>query len=137
MLTRCIAGVQAIQSALTKLPKGSEALKEAYDEAIQRIKGQLPEEFELAKNVLSWITYAQRALTTEELSHALAVEAEESELDEDNIPDVADMVSVCAGLVTVDEESNIIRLVLPPAPGTLAIAREAVANADLIARPPN
>jgi hypothetical protein len=26
---------------------------------------------------------------------------------------------------------------LPPAPGTLAIAREAVANADLIARPPN
>jgi hypothetical protein len=94
-----------------KLPKGSEALKEAYNEAIQRIKGQLPEEFELAKNVLSWITYAQRPLTTKELSHALAVEAGESELDEDNIPDVADMVSVCAGLVTVDEESNIIRLV--------------------------
>ena len=27
------------------------------------------------------------------------------------IPDVEDMVSVCAGLVTVDQESNIIRLV--------------------------
>lgn len=102
---------KAVQSALAKLPKGSEALKEAYDEAIQRIKGQLPEEFELAKNVLSWITCAQRALTTEELSYALAVEADELELDEDNIPDIEDMVSVCAGLVTVDEESNIVRLV--------------------------
>jgi ankyrin repeat protein len=102
---------KAIQSTLTKLPKGSEALKEAYSEAIKRIKGQLPEEFELAKKVLSWITYAQRPLTTEELSQALAVEADESELDEDNIPDVEDMISVCAGLVTIDQESNIIRLV--------------------------
>jgi ankyrin repeat protein len=32
-------------------------------------------------------------------------------LDEDNIPQVDDIVSFCAGLVTVDEESNIIRLV--------------------------
>jgi hypothetical protein len=32
-------------------------------------------------------------------------------LDEDNIPDVEDIVSVCAGLVTVDEKSDIIRLV--------------------------
>jgi hypothetical protein len=51
---------------------------------VKRIKGQLPEEFELAKKVLSWITYAQRPLTTEELSQALASEADESELDEDN-----------------------------------------------------
>ncbi|KAF1962050.1 ankyrin [Byssothecium circinans] len=39
------------------------------------------------------------------------VELDEEELDEDNIPDVEEIVSVCAGLVTVDEESNIIRLV--------------------------
>jgi hypothetical protein len=39
------------------------------------------------------------------------VEAGESELDEDNLPQIEDMVSVCAGLVTVDEESGIIRLV--------------------------
>jgi len=61
--------------------------------------------------VLSWITYAQRALTTEELCHALAVEQGDEELDCDNIPDIEDIVSVCAGLVIVDEESNIIRLV--------------------------
>ena len=32
-------------------------------------------------------------------------------LDEENLPEIEDMVSVCAGLVTIDEESNIIRLV--------------------------
>ena len=50
-------------------------------------------------------------MTIGELCHALAVEPGESELDPDKIPDVEDMVSVCAGLVTVDDESNIIRLV--------------------------
>ena len=48
---------------------------------------------------------------TEEIRHALAVELDESELDPGNLPDLEDIVSVCAGLVTVDEESHIIRLV--------------------------
>jgi hypothetical protein len=34
-----------------------------------------------------------------------------SELDEENLPEIEDMVSVCAGLVTVYEESNIVRLI--------------------------
>ncbi|OBT50512.1 hypothetical protein VE04_09283 [Pseudogymnoascus sp. 24MN13] len=102
---------KAVRATLKKLPRGSTALNEAYDEAIERIESQLPEESELAKTVLSWITYAVRQLTTKELSHALAVEAGESELDEDNIPDIEDVISVCAGLVTVDEESDVIRLV--------------------------
>jgi hypothetical protein len=41
----------------------------------------------------------------------LAVELKDEELDQDSIPDVEDIISVCAGLVTVDEESNIIQLV--------------------------
>ena len=39
------------------------------------------------------------------------MEIGESQIDEDNLLQVEDMVSVCAGLVTVDEESKIIRLV--------------------------
>jgi len=39
------------------------------------------------------------------------VEVGESALDEDNLPQIEDIVSVCAGLVTVDDESHIIRLV--------------------------
>ena len=39
------------------------------------------------------------------------MEIGESELDEENLPEIEDMVSICAGLVTVDEEGNVIRLV--------------------------
>jgi hypothetical protein len=96
---------------LKKLPTGSEAYDHAYKDAMERIEGQLIDQEELAKQVLSWITCAKRPLTTSELEHALAVEPEESQLDEENLCRVEDMVSVCAGLVTVDQESGIIRLV--------------------------
>jgi hypothetical protein len=78
---------------------------------MERINGQQTGFQLLAKNALSWITCAKRPLTTGELQHAIAVEIDESELDEDNLPEIEDMVSVCAGLVTIDKESNIIRLV--------------------------
>ena len=78
---------------------------------MERIEGQIADSQELAKQVLSWITCAKRPLTTSELRHALAVEIGESDLDEDNLPEVEDMVSVCAGLVIVDKESDVIRLV--------------------------
>jgi ankyrin repeat protein len=83
----------------------------AYKDAMERVKGQKAGFRELATRVLSWITCAKRPLTTQELQHALAVEPGKSELDRDNIPEIEDMVSVCAGLVIVDEESDIIRLV--------------------------
>ena len=107
-----------VKSALEKVSKrfqGAEELVQvydrAYDEAIKRIESQPREKSALARNVLSWIIFAQRQLTTGELCHALAVELGEEELDQDNVPDVDDIISVCAGLVTVDEERNIIRLV--------------------------
>lgn len=35
----------------------------------------------------------------------------QSELDEDNLPEIENTVSVCTGLVTIDEKSNVIYLV--------------------------
>ena len=96
---------------LEKLSKGSHSLNDAYDEAIGRVETQLAGDTELAKKALSWITYAQRPLTTGELCHALAVRPCEDDFDDKNIYDVEDVVSVCAGLVAVDHESNVIRLV--------------------------
>jgi ankyrin repeat protein len=102
---------KAVKLALQRLPKGSGALGKAYDKAIERVEGQKRGFRELAKRVLSWITHANWPLTVLELRHALAVEVGERAVDEDNLPEIDDMVSVCAGLVTVNEESNIIRLV--------------------------
>lgn len=46
-----------------------------------------------------------------ELRHALAVEPNKCGIDQENLPEVEDMVAFCEGLVVVDEQSDIIRLV--------------------------
>ncbi|GKZ74668.1 hypothetical protein AnigIFM50267_001157 [Aspergillus niger] len=89
---------------------GSEAYNDAYEDVMQRIEGQDIDSRKLAHDALSWINCVMRPLNTLELRHALAVEAE-TEFDRDNIPFLDDIISVCAGLVTVDEESDVIRLV--------------------------
>ncbi|RYP52701.1 hypothetical protein DL769_010625 [Monosporascus sp. CRB-8-3] len=103
------ASIKGVRTALTKLPTGPGAYDQAYQGAIERIEQHPPNWKELAKKALSWITCARRPLKRHELQHALAVETGKSHLDEDNLPQI--MVKVCAGLVTVDEESSIIRLV--------------------------
>ncbi|MCJ1471194.1 hypothetical protein MMC07_009842, partial [Pseudocyphellaria aurata] len=100
-----------VQDTLETMSKGTEALDKVYADAVERIKGQRPRDSALATDVLSWIIYARRPLTTKEICHALAVQPNDEEIELDNILDVEEIVSVCAGLVTVDKESDIIRLV--------------------------
>jgi hypothetical protein len=102
---------KAIRTAIAKLPTGTNVYDCAYDDAMDRVEGQLQDQKELAKQVLSWIICAKRPLATTELQHALRVEVGESGLDEDNLPEIEDIISVCAGLVTIDKESGIIQLV--------------------------
>ncbi|KAH0556173.1 hypothetical protein GP486_005895 [Trichoglossum hirsutum] len=97
-----------VRRALRVLPG---ELYDTYDEAMQRIWSQDPVKVERAKQVLSWISFAFRPLTVREVQHALAVEPEDTDIDEEALPDEDLLVSVCAGLVTIDRESNIIRLV--------------------------
>ncbi|KAF7554286.1 hypothetical protein G7Z17_g3000 [Cylindrodendrum hubeiense] len=87
-----------------------DVLNKAYDTVMDRINGQKLGLKELAIQVLSWISCAKRPLNTSELQHALATKTGRSELDHGDQVQIGDMVSVCAGLVTVDEHSNIIRL---------------------------
>ncbi|KAH7244493.1 uncharacterized protein BKA55DRAFT_692293 [Fusarium redolens] len=86
-------------------------LSEAYAQAMERIRAQKAGIRQLAERTLLWITCAKRPLNTSELQHALAVELEANEFDDKNFSAVDDMVSACAGLVIIDEESKIIRLV--------------------------
>ncbi|CAG9978718.1 unnamed protein product [Clonostachys byssicola] len=102
---------KAVRNALEKLPTGSGAYGISYGEAMQRIDCQNDDQRELAKEVLQWVTLATRPLTTSEIQHAIAIEIGEASFDLDNITEIHDMLSVCAGLVTVDEGGDIIRLV--------------------------
>ncbi|OQE20243.1 hypothetical protein PENFLA_c017G09099 [Penicillium flavigenum] len=104
---------KSTRTALEELSNGSHthAYDKAYDNAMTRIQGQTREQTDLATDTLSWLICARRPLTSLELQHALAIEEGESSLDEENVPEIEDILAVCAGLVTTENETGIIRLV--------------------------
>lgn len=78
---------------------------------MSRIYSQDQEDVVLANDVLSWISYVKRPLTVTELQHALAISPGTINIDDDALTDEELLISVCAGMVTVDKKSSIIRLV--------------------------
>ncbi|KAL8785217.1 MAG: hypothetical protein Q9213_003486 [Squamulea squamosa] len=101
---------KAIRSALQSLPA---ELDNTYDEALQRINDQNHEDAALAKNALLWAVLASNPLTVVELQHAIGTMSldNEIELDEEDLPDADILISVCAGIIIIDSESNVVRLV--------------------------
>ncbi|CAG7556443.1 unnamed protein product [Fusarium equiseti] len=87
------------------------ALSVAYKETMERINQQHSKHANLAKQVLLWLTYARRELTVEELQHALATSSLQRHVSHADLPYRERLVSVCAGLVAIDEARNIIGLV--------------------------
>jgi Ankyrin repeats (3 copies) len=100
-----------INTALDNMKNGEEGLDRAYDDTIDRIENQGQNFRGWAKKILFWIVHATRPLSTEELRHALAVEPDTSNLDMTNLCPVKEIVSSCAGLVTIDQDSDIVQLV--------------------------
>lgn len=109
-LTDCISK-KDVAKTLEGFRTGSDAYDDAYNAAMNRINQQTPRRSKLAISVLSWITHARRPLSVAELQHALGVEVGEADFDEDNVPLVEKIVSTTVGLVAIDHESDIIRLV--------------------------
>ena len=96
-----------IRDALDKL---SEEIDPAYEQVMVRIENQARPYTDLARKVLSWITYACKQFSVMELQHALAVAPGRSSVD-DYIYPPSKLTAVCAGLVVIDEESQIVRFV--------------------------
>ncbi|EPS40260.1 hypothetical protein H072_5924 [Dactylellina haptotyla CBS 200.50] len=103
-----VLSIKAVRAVLANLSTGYDS---AYDNAMDRINGQMKNSRDIALQTLSWITHAERNLTPSELRILLAVEVGTSDFDEENLLDTDDMVSLCAGLVAIDEESRTVRLV--------------------------
>lgn len=100
-----------IRNLAQKLKSGSEAYDHAYNETMKRIENQTQFSQDLAKRVLSWVTFSRRPLTTTELQNAVAVEIGETEFDETNITDIEELSSVCSGLIVIQEKSQTVKLV--------------------------
>ncbi|KAF7344146.1 Ankyrin [Mycena venus] len=100
--------IKAVREALNNLPGD---LHTMYDDIGYRINRQIESDRKLAWIILAWISNAKRPFRSLELIEALAVEPETTALDPDNVLDMPTILSVCAGLVIVNEEDDIIRLV--------------------------
>ena len=102
---------KALRSSIDKLPKKLDTM---YEETVRRIYEQNQDDVSLAEKVLSWITFALTPLTVTALQHAVAtmlLEEGSNDIDEDDLPDEDVLLAVCAGLVAIEKESNLIRLV--------------------------
>jgi hypothetical protein len=85
---------------------------DVYGNTMKRVEAQPDKSRKLAEYVFSWIIYAYRQLSPEELQHAVAVSSYDMRnMDPDALVNEAILTSVCAGLVVVDKESNVVRLV--------------------------
>ncbi|KAJ7443983.1 hypothetical protein FB451DRAFT_1376537 [Mycena latifolia] len=100
--------VKAVQEALRHLPKD---LSHTYDEAMNRIKNQNEDDRHFALQALTWVAYAKWPLSVAELREALAIEPDATTLDVDNLMDINIVLSVCAGLIMVDEAMSVVRLI--------------------------
>jgi hypothetical protein len=93
-----------VTDTLQSLAKGEGQLDATYRLEMERIGRQ---QSDCPKKILAWLVHTRRPLATQELQHALAVkQSHKSELNEDYFS-FEYLRSECAGLVTVDEESNI------------------------------
>ena len=87
-----------------------------YQKTLDRVQQQTGDDGKLAMRILSWITHAKRPLSVDDLRYGLAVEYSDvsehlEEFDEENLLPPRSLVDVCAGLVIIDSNSQVVRLV--------------------------
>jgi len=86
-------------------------LGDVYSGTIERIKAQSGDKSRLGMTALMWVSHAERPLKADELCHALAVELGSTDFSAGNIPSMSTLVSSCQGLIAVDKEASIVRLI--------------------------
>lgn len=94
-----------------------------------RIQDQTNYSRDQALTVLTWLCFARVTLSPLELQHALAIEPHTDVFDEDNVSNIESLISVCKGLVSVDQESEVVRLSHYTNPRVLRAIRQSVSGA--------
>lgn len=97
-----------IRSILRSL---SSDLHVVFGRFIERIKNQPDSRQQIASAALTWLAYAKRNLSIDELRHALATRLSDTELDQDNMVSPRVIVESCLGLLVIEQDSSAIRLV--------------------------
>ena len=93
-----------VRALLRNPPLGLNAL---FDQAMWVIdSNKNPQDVSLAHRIISWVAFADRPLTVLEMQHLLATDVHDEVINIDDLFSVADIASVCAGVVKIDETSD-------------------------------
>ncbi|RDW56499.1 hypothetical protein BP5796_13140 [Coleophoma crateriformis] len=100
--------LRSLRDVLHSLPK---RLDLTYDSIMERIQVQDDDSRTLATKVLSWIIHTTRPLTPSELCTALAIRPRDRYFDAEGIVEADRLLEICAGIVSIQRESNTVTLV--------------------------
>ncbi|KAH6903958.1 ankyrin repeat domain-containing protein 28 [Coprinopsis sp. MPI-PUGE-AT-0042] len=106
-LHQCVSALD-VEETLEAFPTD---IEDIYMKTWQRIIHQGPKQLNLAKLVLLWITHAHGEMTIDALRRAVATSPETHAFDPKRMVPEALLISVCCGLVSVDDKTRIVRLI--------------------------
>ncbi|KAH6909814.1 hypothetical protein BKA70DRAFT_176867 [Coprinopsis sp. MPI-PUGE-AT-0042] len=89
-------------------------IEDVYLQTWHRILEQKPNHVLLAKTTLVWVLNASRSMTIDELERAVATSPNTFKFEADRLAPGTTLIAFCCGLVTFEEESRLVRLIIPP-----------------------
>jgi ankyrin repeat domain-containing protein 50 len=106
-LRECVTAEQ-VRRTLEAFPS---KIEDVYIYTWERILNQNADHVLLVKAAFVWILNAKRSMTMEELRMAIATSPETHHHEAGRMVPRSTLLSLCRGLVTVEEESRLVRLV--------------------------
>ncbi|KAH6899505.1 hypothetical protein BKA70DRAFT_1406331, partial [Coprinopsis sp. MPI-PUGE-AT-0042] len=114
-LCECVTA-QEVRQTLEAFPS---RIEDVYLQTWRQILEQRESNVSLAKTTLVWVLNASRSMTIEELAHAVATSPEAYKFEPSRLAPGTTLITLCRGLITLEEESKLVRLVHYTAKDTL------------------
>jgi hypothetical protein len=96
----------AVKEAITELPG---TLDKTYGDAIARIRSQHSVDVELALCALKWVYFAFKPINLKDLQYTIIIIPRDTNIHQDRVDEPGYIVSVCAGLVQLNKDAQVIR----------------------------
>ena len=105
---RSCVNLRQVKRVLEEFPSQIEG---AYAQSWNRILDEDEENVTLVKMVFVWVLAATRSMTLKELERVVAICPETFKFEADRVVPGSTFLTMCRGLLVVEEESQIVRLV--------------------------
>ncbi|KAH6905383.1 hypothetical protein BKA70DRAFT_1153081 [Coprinopsis sp. MPI-PUGE-AT-0042] len=100
-----------VHDAMQTLDAFPRRIEDVYKQTWQRIIQSDLNHASLAKTAFLWVLNAKQSMSIDQLRHALATSPDTHSFEPSRLMPEATLVSACRGLLTVDKESRLVRLV--------------------------